>query len=274
MKNKILIVYNPQKTNVVNLVKSISGQIKRKYATKVLINTCSSQKLTKKVCVADLILALGGDGTILKVAPYAVSYSIPVAGINIGGLGYLAEFKPHDVITILEDFLTDKIKLQYRAVLDVVYKNKHYYALNDCVLKPLSSKVCNIELFIDGQKLTDIVGDGIIIATPTGSTAYSLACGGSIVEPETDVLLITPVSPHTLSIRPLIISPKKEIKLCIPVFKSNKKLFLSLDGQRNFFVKPLDEIFIRLSDKKFLFIPNKRQSFFKILKQKLSWGKR
>lgn len=274
MKTKVLLVYNPHKTNVIGLIKNITKQVKKQYSNKVLISICDAEKLTSKKCTADLILTFGGDGTILKVSPYAIEKSIPVAGINIGGLGYLAEFKPQDVLNIIKEFLDGEIKLQYRTVLSVIYNNKHHYALNDCVLKPISSKVCNIQLFIDGQKLTDIIGDGVIISTPTGSTAYSLACGGSIVEPDLELILIIPISPHTLSIRPLLISPDKKIRLYIPVFKSNKKLLLSLDGQRNFFVKPLDEILIWLSDKKLLFIPNKKQNFFKILRQKLSWGLR
>ncbi|MDW8055718.1 MAG: NAD(+)/NADH kinase [Elusimicrobiota bacterium] len=274
MTKKVLIVYNPQKKNAISLAKGISGQIKSKYKKEIIINICSSEKITNKNCVADLILALGGDGTILRVSPYAVERLIPVAGINIGGLGYLAEFNPSDVNSIIDEFITEKLELQNRLVLDVTYKNKHHYALNDCVLKPLSSKVCNIELFIEKQKLTNIVGDGVIVATPTGSTAYSLACGGSIVEPEANVILITPISPHTLSIRPLLISPEKTITLRIPVFKSNKQLLLSLDGQRNFFVEPLDEIIIKIANKRFLFIPNRKKNFFKILTQKLSWGVR
>ncbi|MCS7227989.1 MAG: NAD(+)/NADH kinase [Endomicrobia bacterium] len=274
MKKQILIVYNPQKQNVVSVVKDLINKLNKIFSKEIKVVVCSSEKLTWKICNGDLIITLGGDGTILRVSPYAIEKNIPVAGINLGGLGYLAEFKVEDVVYIVRSFLKENIPLQKRIVLNVTYKNRKHYAVNDCVIKPLSSKVCSIELFINNQKITEIVGDGIIISTPTGSTAYSLASGGSIVEPDAEVILITPISPHMLSIRPIIISVKKIVKLKIPRYKSNKNLLLSLDGQRNFIVKPEDEVIISSSEKKLLFVPNTAENFFKILRQKLSWGKR
>ncbi|MCX7910458.1 MAG: NAD(+)/NADH kinase [Endomicrobia bacterium] len=274
MKKTILFVYNPQKQSALGVVKSLSLKLKNTFKEKIDVRLISSEKLTKKNCVGDLILTFGGDGTILKVGPYAIEKEIPVAGINLGGLGYLAEFKPKDIFYIIKNFLDEKINFQRRAVLEIIYKNKAHYAINDCVIKPLSSKVCNIEIYIESQKITDVIGDGIIVATPTGSTAYSLASGGSIVEPDAEVILITPISPHTLSIRPIIISSNKKIKFKIPIFKSNKNLLLSLDGQRNFIIKPQEEVFIFSSERKLFFAPHPSKNFFKILTQKLYWGKR
>lgn len=269
MKKHILIVYNPNKQNVKQVINYLCNKLQE-----YKISVCSSEKITEKKCVADLIITLGGDGTILKIGPYAVKKSIPVAGVNIGGLGYLAEFKVNEIVEQVKEFFDGKILPQNRLVLEILYKNKIHYAINDCVIKNLSSKVCNIELFIDNERITQIIGDGLIIATPTGSTAYSLACGGSIVEPKTNVLLITPISPHTLSIRTIIVSSDKKIMLKIPEYKSNKNLLLTLDGQRNFVVNPQQIIKVYSSIKKLLFIPNRKKTFFKILTQKLSWGKR
>ncbi len=272
MKNKkILLVYNPRKINVDKTIKTLYGNLRNFYNIKI----CSSEKINSKNCLADIILAIGGDGTILKVGQYAVEKSIPVLGINLGGLGYLAEFRANkSVYDIIKNYFSKNIFPQERLVLEIFLRNKKFYALNDVTLKPLSAKVCNVELFINKQKVTQIIGDGVIVSTPTGSTAYSLACGGSIVEPDVDVILITPISPHTLSIRPIIISSAKEIKLLIPEYKSNKNMILSLDGQINFYVKYFDEINIKKSEKKFLFIPNKDKNFYEILKEKLYWGKR
>lgn len=267
---KILIVFNPQKKKVYNITKLLHKKLKSSYRIKIR----SSEKFNLKDCVADIILALGGDGTILKVGQAAIKKEIPVIGINLGDLGYLAEFKTKEVFEVIKKYFSGEIIPQRRMILEVKYKNKLIYAINDVVIKPLSSKVCNIELNIGENKITQIIGDGIIVATPTGSTAYSLACGGSIVEPDVEVILITPISPHTLSIRPIIVSKDKEIKLKIPVYKSNKKLLLSIDGQINFELKTLDEIIIKKSLKDLLFVPNPKKDFYKILTQKLSWGKR
>lgn len=270
-KKKILVVYNPKKEKIKEKIRNLNKGLHNFYDIKI----CSSEKINSKNCIADLILALGGDGTILKVGQYAVEKLVPVIGINLGGLGYLAEFQVNnEIYEVIKNYFSGKISPQQRLVLEVFWKNKKFFALNDVIVKPLSAKVCNIELFINNQKITHIIGDGIIVATPTGSTAYSLACGGSIVEPEADVILITPISPHTLSIRPIIISSAKEIKLIIPEYKSNKNLMFSLDGQRSFYIKYFDKIQIKKSEKKFLFIPNKNRSFYDILTQKLSWGKR
>jgi len=269
MKKSILVVYNPQKKDVDKILKLL-----KKKLSKYNLKFCSSLKVTKEICVGDLLITVGGDGTLLKVGHYATENSVPVLGINLGRLGYLAEFKINEVFSVIDKFFNGEITPQKRGVLRVEFKNKFYYAINDCVIKTLSAKVCNIELVIDDKKIVEIIGDGIIVATPTGSTAYSLASGGSIVEPETEVLLITPISPHTLSMRPIVVSSNKRIELYIPEFKSNKDLLLSLDGQRDFKLKQTEKVIISSSEKKLLFISNPKKSFFDILTQKLSWGKR
>ena len=267
MKKKIVVVYNPQKKDVNKVLNLL-----KKKLDKYILEYCSSLKITKEICTGDLLLTVGGDGTLLKVGHYAIENSIAVLGINLGRLGYLAEFNVNEVFDVIEEFFNGTIIPQKRNVLKVQFRNKFYYAVNDCVIKALSAKVCDIELVINNEKIVEMICDGIIIATPTGSTAYSLASGGSIVEPETEVLLITPISPHTLSIRPIIISSTKKIELYIPEFKSNKNLILSLDGQRNFKLNQNERIFITSSEKKMLFITNPKKSFFDILTKKLFWG--
>jgi NAD+ kinase len=245
MKKSILVVYNPQKKDVEEVLKLLKKRL-NKYDLKF----CSSLKVTKEICVGDLLITVGGDGTLLKVGHYATENSVPVLGINLGRLGYLAEFKINEVFSVIDKFFSSEITPQKRNVLKIEFKNKFYYAINDCVIRTLSAKVCSIELVIEYKKIVEIIGDGIIVATPTGSTAYSLASGGSIVEPETEVLLITPISPHTLSMRPIVISSNKKIELYIPEFKSNKDLLLSLDGQRDFKLRQTDKVIISSSEKK------------------------
>ncbi len=270
MKKQITIVYNPHKKNFKEALRFLKQKLAKEYKIKIV----ASNKLNESVCLGELVVCVGGDGTILKVGNYAIIRKIPVLGINLGGLGYLAEFEPNEAVVQIRDYFNGKTVPQERIVLEVVYRNKIYYAINDCVVKHTSSKVCNIEIKIENEIITQMIGDGIIIATPTGSTAYSLACGGSIIEPSAEVLLLTPISPHTLSIRPIVIPSCKSIELRIPEYKSNKDLILSLDGQRNFNLEIEDTIKIFSSEKKLLFLPNKKKTFFKILTQKLSWGKR
>lgn len=270
MKKQITLVYNPYKEKA----KEVCNFLKQKLIRLYKVNIISSESLSKDICFGELIACIGGDGTILKVGPYAVEQRVPVLGINLGGLGYLAEFNFKEALKQIQDYFNNKPIIQERIVLKVMYKNNYFYAINDCVIKHISSKICNIEVRINNEFITQIIGDGIIIATPTGSTAYSLACGGSITEPSTDVLLLTPISPHTLSIRPIVVSSDKKIEIRIPQYKSNKNLLLSLDGQNDFKLSIGDKIEIFSSEKKLLFLPNKKKSFFKILTQKLAWGKR
>lgn len=270
MKKQVTLVYNPYKEGT----KNICNFLKKKLAKLCKIYTIASKDISKEVYLGELVVCVGGDGTILKVGPYAVEKKVPVLGINLGGLGYLAEFDFKEALKQIQNYFNNKPIIQERIVLKVIYKNNYFYAINDCVIKHTSSKVCNVEVRINNEFLTQIIGDGIIVATPTGSTAYSLACGGSITEPNTEVLLLTPISPHTLSIRPIVVSSDKKIEIRIPQYKSNKNLLLSLDGQNDFKLSIGDKIEIFSSEKKLLFLPNKKKSFFKILTQKLAWGKR
>jgi NAD+ kinase len=267
---KILLVYNPSKLNVKKFLTKLKTVLNKSY----LIDVCDSESVTEKKCLSDLIITLGGDGTILRVGQFAVKKGIPVCGVNLGGLGYLAEFGINEIFSGLKLFFYGKILPQERSVLEVWHLNKTYIAINDCVIKSNSSKVCKIEVYINNEFLTDVVGDGVIVATPTGSTAYSLASGGSIVEPASKVILLTPICPHSLTHRPVIFDENKIIELKIPKYKSNTNLVLSLDSQKNFSVKMFDSIKIKVCEKKMLFLPNPKKSFYTILEQKLSWGKR
>jgi len=148
MNKKLLVVYNPKKENVKEIVKKITLKIKNLCNVEI----CSSEKINYKICNADLILTLGGDGTILKVGQYAVLKSIPVLGANLGGLGYLAEFQVGEIFDVIKKFFLGEITPQERMVLSIIYKNREFFAINDVVVKPFSSKVCNVEVKIDKKK--------------------------------------------------------------------------------------------------------------------------
>ncbi len=267
---KILIVYNQSKPKIKNFLFKLKSILRKKYS----IKSCTTESLTEKICSSDLIITLGGDGTILWVGQFAVKKQIPVFGVNLGGLGYLAEFGIKEIFYAVKLYFEGKILPQKRTVLEVLYGEKKYVVINDCVLKSNSSKVVKIEVSVNKKFLTSIIGDGIIVSTPTGSTAYSLASGGSIVEPEAKVILLTPICPHSLTHRPIILDDSKTIELKVPVYKTNNSLILALDSQKNVFIKQNDIIKIKVLEKKLLFLANNKKSFYSILEQKLSWGKR
>lgn len=267
---RILVVFNPGRKEIIKLASEIVKKLSRDYK----VFCYDSKKVFQSKIQPDLIVSLGGDGTILRVTQIAVRLSVPVIGVNVGGLGYLAEYTTKEVYGSINKYFSNKIFPQERAILEIKFHQKIYYAINDCIIKSYSSRVVSLDLYINGDYITNIIGDGIIVATPTGSTAYSLACGGSIVEPEAKVMLVTPVCPHALSYRPIILTEDKVVKIFIPEYKSNTQLLLSFDSQENFPLGVSDFVEIYISKKKFLFIPNLKKNFYTILKEKLNWAKR
>ena len=218
-----------------------------------------------------LIVAAGGDGTMLKASKIAFSRDIPIAGINIGSFGFLTGYKKEEVNKLIDDFIKNRGRIEKRHLLECVSEAGKFYALNDVVLHMSEERrVIKIGININDKDVTDFIGDGVIVATPTGSTAYSLSAGGPIAAPETDVALITPICPHALSFRPLVISSKNRILLS---FKGGSETaFLIIDGQEVFKIKKDSDIKIRILKKtvKVLFPPERH--YFHLLRKKMGWG--
>lgn len=269
MKN-VLIVYNPSKRGVESYLKTAEKLLKKSYE----VRSCASDRVDKSFYNTDVIVTLGGDGTILRVGHFAIEREVPVMGINLGGMGYLAEFRIKEVLPVIRAYFDGKKVVSQRSVLEVWLRGKKHFAINDCVIKSHSSKVIKVDVSVNERMLSSIIGDGVIVATPTGSTAYSLATGGSIVEPEARVILLTPVCPHSLTHRPVILDESKNIRLKIAPYKMEKKVVLSLDSQKMFLLEPQEVVSVKVSEKKLLFISNPKKSFYRILKEKLRWGER
>ncbi len=169
----------------------------------------------------DVLLILGGDGTVLHLAPYLIGKDIKIICINYGTVGFLSEFEQNEtepLIELLKDIQDKNYQCINRSILSVVYKDKTYYALNEVsVHKAYDSKDYNqmieTSLYIDGEDGDKFVGDGVLICTPTGSTAYSLSCGGAILSPKTEAFMITPICPFSLNARPIVVSDKSDIFL-------------------------------------------------------------
>jgi NAD+ kinase len=218
----------------------------------------------------DIIILIGGDGTFLSVAKQAVENQIPVAGFNLGSLGFLTELKKENLEADLKNIFYGQPKISRRRILLINYGNEQYYALNDVVIsKGNIARIIKVRLEIDASYVAEVSGDGLIISTPTGSTAYSLAAGGPIVTPQVDGLVITPICPHSLTFRPLVIPGNSNVKVTLI---HGVESFLTVDGQT---VLPLDTggFFTASVSKQTLnMVENNRLNYFKLLNEKLSWG--
>jgi len=227
--------------------------------------------LEDNLSTIDFVIAIGGDGTILRTAQILKGKEIPTIGINLGSLGFLTTFSEEEKIKAVEDFLNRKVNIEKRLLIKVIFKNKEYLVLNDVVINMgESSRMIEINLYVDGELVNKFNGDGIIIATPTGSTAYSLAAGGPIVHPSSEVFIITPIAPHLLSSRPLILPTDLKLKLLLG--EKNPPAHLVLDGQKVFLLNLGEEVFIEKAEKHFLLVNKKERTYFEILKKKLKWG--
>lgn len=226
--------------------------------------------------VAEIVIVLGGDGTMLSVARLVCEYGIPILGVNLGGLGFITEVQRTDVFDAVDKVLAGAYSFEDRLMLTANIhrhgeKIAEYTALNDVVInKGALARLIDLETFIDKAYVTTFRADGLIVSTPTGSTAYSLSAGGPILYPTMDSLVLTPISPHTLTNRPIVLPDNvlMEVVLRSPV----EGVFMTMDGQVGFSLRQNDTVVISKSPfKTRLIIPYERD-FFQILRTKLMWG--
>ena len=228
----------------------------------------------------DLIFCIGGDGTLLSAAQEAAKLNIKIVGINSGNLGFLAALKTQkDFKQAVQDLLKDNFKEQERFLLKAeVLRNKKIIfssqALNEVVLRPAQARAINLNVLFDKSQVKNYFGDGLIIATPTGCTAYNLAAGGPIVMPNLNLFILTAICPHTLSQRPLVLPAGKEIKVLLDKTKKGININLTLDGQNNFALQNNDIVKIKQSRQKLKILYPKNYDFFETLTAKLNWGQR
>lgn len=221
---------------------------------------------------ADLIISLGGDGTMLISAKEAIRGNIPVLAINMGSLGYLAEIKPQDAVKMLQDYENGNYKLEERSFLEVRYEDNIFYGLNELVITKggHEAHLIQVEVYSNDAFVNKYRADGIIVATPTGSTAYSLSAGGSIVHPGLNALTITPLAPQSLTARPIIVNGCEVLS-----FKATSRddaVHLNIDGNQWFQIQKGDLVSARISDKKVKIIKPMNSDYYSILRQKLKWG--
>ena len=221
---------------------------------------------------ADLIISLGGDGTMLIAAKEAIRGNIPVLAINMGSLGYLAEVKPQEAVQMMQDYENGNYKTEERSFLEVRYEDNIFYGLNELVITKggHEAHLIQVEVYSNDIFVNKYRADGIIVATPTGSTAYSLSAGGSIVHPGLNALTITPLAPQSLTARPIIVNGCEVLS-----FKATSRddaVHLNIDGNQWFQIKKGDLISARISNKKVKIIKPVNSDYYSILRQKLKWG--
>jgi len=226
--------------------------------------------------LVDLLVVFGGDGTILRTARLARKRDVPIVGINLGGFGYLTEVNLSEMFAALELILAGNFQIEKRMMLDVEIQGgeepfREGTVLNDVVINRGNlSRIVELETTVDGRYLTTFKADGLIIATPTGSTAYSLAAGGPIIFPELKLILINPICPHTLTNRPVILPESAVIRVSLCTLEQGATV--TLDGQVSFTVKFGDIVTIRKSRYITTLVSSPHRGYLEILRTKLGWG--
>ena len=226
-------------------------------------------------CAPEFVLVLGGDGTLLSAARAIGEAQIPLLAVNLGSLGFLTEVRLEDLYTTLEAVTEGRCPVETRTLLDCRLLREgrevaRYQALNDAVVKSTVARLLGFDLLLNGDTVVEYQADGVIISTPTGSTAYSLAAGGPVLMPSVDALVITPICPHSLTHRPLVVGDDMVVSVRL---KSGADGMLSVDGQVGMPVVQGDEIVCRKAPYGVKILRMKR-SFFDILRSKLRWGQR
>jgi len=222
------------------------------------------------------IVTLGGDGTLIGVARYVKGSSPLFVGVNFGNLGFLTEVSPDELSDVLERALASNVSSAERTLLQVRVEREgavffESQAVNDVVVqKGATSPLPDLDLSVNGNAVARIRADGIIFATPTGSTAYSLAAGGSIAHPSVSVILVTPVCPHSLTNRPLILPGSAQISVELPKF--HEEVLVTVDGQVSKALRPGDVIRVGQAKQTVRFVISEEKSYFDILRTKLNWG--
>ncbi len=283
---RVGIVSKPKKEDVQAVVPGLLSWLKQHSVeivydqeTAAAINSPGSGVAREKIPESvDLIIVLGGDGTLLATARLLAGRPTPILAVNLGSLGFLTEITLDDLYPLLELTLAGKPSLDTRKMLQVELQRNGkpvacYRALNDAVVnKAALARIMDFDVLIDGQFIARFKADGLIVSTPTGSTAYSLAAGGPILFPTVDAFVITPICPHTLTNRPLVIPDTCRVEVIVKA--EQDVAYLTVDGQVGVDVRGEDRITVSRSDSVINLIRPPKRGYFEVLRSKLKWGGR
>jgi NAD+ kinase len=237
--------------------------------------SCSKKQMAAK---ADLIISLGGDGTLLNIAPLVERPEVPILGVNLGGLGFITEVAVNELESVLSKTLEGDYEVEKRMTLEIRVKGKkgrqhRFRVLNDAVItKGARSRIIDLETYVGDDYLCTYRADGLIISTPTGSTAYSLAAAGPILEPTLGAIVLAPICPHTLTNRPIVVPSNATIRVTLRSFGDT--VILSPDGQQGVRLNNGDQMEARDYGLPVTLIKLSSRSYYEILREKLKWGER
>ncbi len=275
--HQVLIIANWQKTASHELSDTIEHYLAERGIHSTIFRTCEESEALVVDEGTDLVICLGGDGTVLYCARYLQDLGIPILAINLGTFGYITEISVNEWEEAIEHYLKGRNSISRRLMVRVAVMRGGQrvfsgHGLNEMVVTSSGiSKVINLSLSIDQTHAGYFRADGLIIATPTGSTGYSLAAGGPILDVDLSALIVTPVCPFTLSHRPLVISG--ESKVTITINKDQRTgLMLSIDGQQTFNLQEEDVIIVEKSRSKALLVTSERRNYIEVIRDKLNWS--
>ncbi len=282
---RIGVIIKPSEPRAIAVVKRIAEWCVQRGA-KLLVDERGNGSLSKGLCApeeeiagkSDLLVVLGGDGTMIAAARLVAGRDTPVLGVNLGSLGYLTEFTVEETIPALESLAHGDYEIDSRAMLDwTVMRDEHIVGegsvLNDVVVNNGGlARVFEVDCSVGTNYVTTYRGDGLIVATPTGSTAYNLSAGGPIIHPDTKAISIVPICPHTLTNRPLVLPDSSEVTL--EPKPRDLEVTLTSDGQEGLPLKPGDQVRVKKSGRAFNIIRPVGKDYFQILRDKLRWSGR
>jgi NAD+ kinase len=276
---RVGFVIKPHAPGVEDVLRDLAAHIEGRGLSCVLedaaakrMGRCRGPVREKLPSETDLVVVLGGDGTLLSVAPFAAEAGVPVMGVNMGSLGFLTEVPIAEARLTLDALLAGGSGLVGgRRLLEARYRDIVHLCLNDVVInKGALARMIQIAIRLDGREIAVLKADGLVVATPTGSTAYSLSAGGPIVQPRVPAIVLSPICPHTLSFRPFIVSADSVIGLRL--MTDGEEVHLTLDGQRGAHLEEKDEVLIRVSSRELLLVSSPRRGYFDLVKEKLGWA--
>ncbi|MFK5937343.1 MAG: NAD(+)/NADH kinase [Sulfurimonas sp.] len=255
-------------------------EIFNKYNIKVVIESISGGMIGimgmdfELLCEScDALVTLGGDGTLISVSRRSFKYNIPIIGVYAGSLGFLADVKLSELDSFVSNLTEGNYRIDERAILEASFKENgkdiKIYALNDVVItRPSVSNMIHVQTLVDSKSFNTYYGDGVIVSTPTGSTAYNLSAGGPVLFPLTNVFALTPICPHSLTQRPVVLPGEFSIEMKTP----REKALVIIDGQDKHELELGQSLHIKLATNRVKLIHREEFNYFEVLKEKLSWG--
>jgi NAD+ kinase len=284
------IISRRDNRDIIDSLLALTSFLQHRPATSIVLDDAVSGLLGKhdfRVCAreqmgdhCDLVIVIGGDGSMLKAAIVLAEQDIPVVGINRGRLGFLTDILPEDIEQSLGQILSGRYKLEARFLLDAGLSSGTSAtlvgsAMNDVVLHPgVAAQMIEFELYIDGQFVYNQASDGLIVATPTGSTAYSMSAGGPIMHPDLDALVLVPMYPHSLSSRPIVVDSHSEITIIVGDRHNSASPQVSCDGSVEYTTSPGDVITIKRKERELRLLHPEDYNYYATCRSKLGWSHR